>query len=167
MLVDFLQVQQAQVSVLIYREIRRYQKTTELLMPRLPFQRLVREVSAPRGDISYFAGVHADAHLSSQIANKGAPGGQTDFRFQQNALEALQEAAEAFMVSVQRAIARVKSNCAERGRYGYRGDGRRIWSMKQQTWPSRFASLQRQVSRTLHHACTMPCSLADPYDGGC
>ncbi len=27
------------------REIRRYQKSTDLLIPRLPFQRLVREIS--------------------------------------------------------------------------------------------------------------------------
>ncbi|EFJ42817.1 hypothetical protein VOLCADRAFT_109338 [Volvox carteri f. nagariensis] len=59
------------------REIRKYQKSTELLIRRLPFQRLVRE-----------------------IANKGAPGGQTDFRWQHDALEALQEAAEAYMISM-------------------------------------------------------------------
>ncbi|KXZ44232.1 hypothetical protein GPECTOR_70g462 [Gonium pectorale] len=59
------------------REIRKYQKTTELLIRRAPFQRLVRE-----------------------IANKGAPGGQTDFRWRADALEALQEAAEAYMVNM-------------------------------------------------------------------
>ncbi|GLI69275.1 hypothetical protein VaNZ11_013851 [Volvox africanus] len=59
------------------REIRKYQKTTELLIKRLPFQRLVRE-----------------------IANKGAPGGQTEFRWQHDALEALQEAAEAFLINM-------------------------------------------------------------------
>ncbi len=58
------------------REIRKFQKTCELLIRRAPFQRLVRE-----------------------IANKGAPGGQTDFRWKAEALEALQEAAEAYLVS--------------------------------------------------------------------
>ncbi|GLC39727.1 hypothetical protein PLESTM_000933300 [Pleodorina starrii] len=59
------------------REIRKYQKTTDLLIRRLPFQRLVRE-----------------------IANKGAPGGQTEFRWRSDALEALQEAAESYLVSM-------------------------------------------------------------------
>ncbi|KAG2442289.1 hypothetical protein HXX76_002375 [Chlamydomonas incerta] len=59
------------------REIRKYQKTTELLIRRAPFQRLVRE-----------------------IANKGAPGGQAEFRWRADALEALQEAAEAHMIAM-------------------------------------------------------------------
>ncbi|KXZ45688.1 hypothetical protein GPECTOR_51g673 [Gonium pectorale] len=59
------------------REIRKYQKSTELLIRRAPFQRLVREIS-----------------------NKGGPGGTTDFRWRADALEALQEAAEAFMVQM-------------------------------------------------------------------
>ncbi|KAG2445020.1 hypothetical protein HYH02_008888 [Chlamydomonas schloesseri] len=59
------------------REIRKYQKSAELLIRRAPFQRLVRE-----------------------IANKGAPGGQTDFRWRADALEALQEAAEAHLIRV-------------------------------------------------------------------
>jgi histone H3 len=54
------------------REIRRYQKTTELLLPKLPFKRLVREIAH---DI-----------------NK-------ELRFQSGALEALQEAAEAYLVN--------------------------------------------------------------------
>lgn len=55
------------------REIRRYQKNTELLIRKLPFQRLVREI----------------AHEV-----KG------DLRFQSAALGALQEAAEAFIISL-------------------------------------------------------------------
>ncbi|XP_053202403.1 uncharacterized protein LOC128387240 [Panonychus citri] len=54
------------------REIRRYQKRTELLVPRLPFQRLVREIS------------HQYEY--------------EDLRFQSAALSALQEAAEAYLV---------------------------------------------------------------------
>lgn len=54
------------------REIRRYQKRTELLVPRLPFQRLVREIAI-------------------QLRCK-------ELRFQNAALSALQEAAEYFMV---------------------------------------------------------------------
>ncbi len=55
------------------REIRRYQTSTDLLLPKLPFQRLVREVTLKH---------------------------QTGIRFQSSALGALQEAAEAFMVSL-------------------------------------------------------------------
>ncbi|KAE8219553.1 hypothetical protein CF319_g6771 [Tilletia indica] len=55
------------------REIRRYQKTTELCLRKLPFQRLVREIAQ---DI------------------------KTDVRFQSGAIGALQEASEAYLVSV-------------------------------------------------------------------
>ena len=55
------------------REIRRYQKSTELLIRKLPFQRLVRE-----------------------IANET----KSDLRFQSSAVLALQEAAEAYMVGL-------------------------------------------------------------------
>uniref|UniRef100_A0A7S3II07 Core Histone H2A/H2B/H3 domain-containing protein n=1 Tax=Strombidium inclinatum TaxID=197538 RepID=A0A7S3II07_9SPIT len=55
------------------RDIRRYQKSTELLIRKLPFQRLVRE-----------------------IANDY----KTDLRFQSSAVLALQEAAEAYMVGL-------------------------------------------------------------------
>jgi histone H3 len=55
------------------REIRRYQKSTMLLIRRLPFQRLVREV-----------------------AQEFKP----DLRFQSTALMAVQEAAEAYLVSL-------------------------------------------------------------------
>lgn len=55
------------------REIRRYQKSTELLIRKLPFQRLVRE-----------------------IAQDSKP----DLRFQSTAIAALQEAAEAYLVSL-------------------------------------------------------------------
>lgn len=55
------------------REIRRYQKNTDLLLLKLPFQRLVRE-----------------------ITNEF----KIDRRFQSHALLALQEAAEAYLVSL-------------------------------------------------------------------
>jgi histone H3 len=55
------------------REIRRYQKSTELLIRKLPFQRLVREIAQE------FKG---------------------DLRFQSSAVLALQEAAEAYLVSL-------------------------------------------------------------------
>jgi histone H3 len=55
------------------REIRRYQKSTELLIRKLPFQRLVREI---------------------------AQDSKNDLRFQSTAIAALQEAAEAYLVSL-------------------------------------------------------------------
>lgn len=55
------------------REIRRYQKTTDLLIPRAPFQRVVREL----------ANDHRD-----------------DVRFQSAAIAALQEAGEAYMIGL-------------------------------------------------------------------
>jgi histone H3 len=55
------------------REIRRYQKSTELLIRKLPFQRLVREI---------------------------AQDFKTDLRFQSAAIGALQEASEAYLVSL-------------------------------------------------------------------
>ena len=55
------------------REIRRFQKSTELLIRKLPFQRLVREIA------SEF---------------------KSDLRFQSSAVLALQEAAEAYLVGL-------------------------------------------------------------------
>jgi len=55
------------------REIRRYQKSTDLLIQKAPFQRLVREV---------------------------AQNYKSDLRFQSSAVMALQEAAEAYLVGL-------------------------------------------------------------------
>jgi histone H3/H4 len=60
------------------REIRRYQKSTDLLIRKIPFQRLVREIAQDE---------------------KPAWKGQ-DYRFQSTAIEALQEAAETYLVSL-------------------------------------------------------------------
>ena len=55
------------------REIRKYQKSTELFIRKLPFQRLVREIA---GDF------------------------KTELKFQSTAILALQEAAEAYLVGL-------------------------------------------------------------------
>jgi histone H3 len=55
------------------REIRKYQKSTEFLLRRLPFQRLIREI--------------AQKYMS-------------DARFQASAITALQEATEAYLVGL-------------------------------------------------------------------
>ena len=55
------------------REIRKYQKSTELLIRKLPFQRLIREIAQEF---------------------------KTDLRFQSSAILALQEAAESYLVAL-------------------------------------------------------------------
>jgi histone H3 len=55
------------------REIRKFQKSTELLIRKLPFQRLVREIAQEY---------------------------KSDLRFQSQAVLALQEAAEAYLVGL-------------------------------------------------------------------
>ena len=55
------------------REIRRYQKSTDLLLRKLPFQRLVREVAADF---------------------------RADLKFASGAIQALQEATEAHLVGI-------------------------------------------------------------------
>ncbi|ANQ09268.1 histone H3 variant, putative [Plasmodium berghei] len=55
------------------REIRKFQKSTDLLIRKLPFQRLVREIAQEY---------------------------KTDLRFQSQAVLALQEAAEAYLVGL-------------------------------------------------------------------
>ena len=55
------------------REIRKYQRSTDLLIRKLPFQRIVKDI---------------------------AHGIKQDVRFQGSAINALQEAAEAYMVSL-------------------------------------------------------------------
>lgn len=55
------------------REIRRYQKTTDLLIRKLPFQRFVREIAAEE---------------------------KSDIRFQSSALACLQEATESYITSL-------------------------------------------------------------------
>ena len=60
------------------REIRRFQKNTDLLIRKAPFQRLVREM------------VQNDLSLAVR----------SDLRFQSTAMLALQEAAEAYLINV-------------------------------------------------------------------
>lgn len=55
------------------RQIRRYQRSTNLLIKKLPFQRLVREITMSH---------------------------KCDIRFQKNSLTALQEASECFLVAL-------------------------------------------------------------------
>ena len=63
----------AKPGAVALREIKFYQKQTECLLPRLPLQRLIRDIT-------------------SSI--------DPDLRFQSNALVAMQEAAEAYLVGI-------------------------------------------------------------------
>ena len=69
-----------QPGTVALKEIRRYQKSTELLIQKLPFQRLVHEIA---NDIDV-----CPAHLHGKI------------RFQSTAVMALQEASEAYLVGL-------------------------------------------------------------------
>jgi histone H3 len=60
-------------GTVVLREIRKYQKSTDLLIRKLPFQRLVREI---------------------------AQNFKSDLRFQTTAILALQEASETYLVSL-------------------------------------------------------------------
>jgi histone H3 len=71
------------------REIRRYQKGTELLIRKAPFQRLVREIML---DLPY-KHLKGYPELRSSVNTD-----QRARRMQSTALLALQEAAEAFMI---------------------------------------------------------------------
>ena len=62
------------LGTVVLHEIRRYQKSTELLIRKLPFQRLVREIAQDLGKMSV--------------------------RFQSGAIIALQEASEAYLVGL-------------------------------------------------------------------
>jgi len=59
-------------------EIRKYQKSTNLLIPRLPFGRVVREIA------------------TAEASKRGIQG----LRFQTNALSAMQEAAEMYLTQL-------------------------------------------------------------------
>ena len=74
------------------REIRRYQKSTELLVRKLPFQRLVREI---------------------------AQDFKTDLRFQGSAVLALQEAAEAYLVGLFEAPVELGSHDLQSSSFGW------------------------------------------------
>ena len=70
---ELRQLNQNKQSLRALREIRWYQKSTKLLVPKLPFQRLIREV---------------------------AQDFKTDLRFQSQAIMALQEAAKIYLVNL-------------------------------------------------------------------
>ena len=73
---------QYQPGILALREIRRYQQSTECLIKRTPFQKIIREISQ-----------------EYQVCPDG-PGTPVQVHFQSTAIAALQEAAENFIVGL-------------------------------------------------------------------
>ncbi|CAD6949809.1 unnamed protein product [Tilletia controversa] len=76
------------------REIRRYQKTTKLLIRKMPFQRLVREIAQDYAPCCEHSTTILKVSWMMHISNT------PDIRFQTSALGALQEASEAYLVSL-------------------------------------------------------------------
>ena len=66
------------------KDIRKYSRSTELLIRRLPFQRLVREIT--------------ENNVVRQLPRNSVCAGGV--RFQESALQALQEASEAYLVGL-------------------------------------------------------------------
>lgn len=85
-------------GALALKQIRKYQKGTELLIKKLPFQRLVREIAEnlPR--------IYASQRASMDFDSKGNPYPKKSIsdglRFKSEALAALQEAAETYLVGL-------------------------------------------------------------------
>ena len=69
--------------MVVLREIRRYQKSTECLIKRSPFQKLIREISQ-----------------EYRVCPQGPGTPSIQVRFQSTAIAALQEAAENIIVGV-------------------------------------------------------------------
>ncbi|KIJ20246.1 hypothetical protein PAXINDRAFT_33290, partial [Paxillus involutus ATCC 200175] len=67
-------------GTLALREIRKYQRSTDLLLRRLPFSRVVREIAL------------------DMLTDTNIDRGDTGLRWQSSAILALQEATEAFLV---------------------------------------------------------------------
>lgn len=68
------------------REIRKYQRSTDLLIRKLPFQRLVREIAQG------FKGFNKDLNKDWRFSKKT--------QYTEDAILALQEAAEAYLVGL-------------------------------------------------------------------
>lgn len=78
------------IGTVALREIRRYQKSTDLLLRKLPFQRLVREIAQGNAHTLYSL-----THSPLRYIDF-----KNDLRFQSTAILALQEASEAYLVSL-------------------------------------------------------------------
>lgn len=73
------------------REIRRFQRSTDLLIPRLPFQRVVREI---------VQAVERERNIKDRGGDFKFMDALPEFRFTSDAIRGLQEAAEAYAISL-------------------------------------------------------------------
>jgi histone H3/H4 len=84
------------------REIRRYQRSTDLLLRKLPFARVVRAGSLtlfpPRCMLSLTVSRQVREIALDMITDAGPEYGDAGLRWQSSAILALQEASEAFLV---------------------------------------------------------------------
>jgi histone H3 len=104
-------------GVVALREIKKYQKSTELLISKAPFQRLVREIAQgykvcsfdfivlffiflyhPTSTLFFIANSNYRTYLFVDLNDEKFF--QDDLRFQMSAVLALQEASEAFLVGL-------------------------------------------------------------------
>ena len=76
-------------------EIRRYQKTTNLLIPKLPFSRVIREICDKVGYKYFVTSFNFSLYF---FVFKVVP--RNHLRFQSAAIQALQEASEAYLVTL-------------------------------------------------------------------
>ena len=76
------------------REIRRFQKSTQLLIPKMPFQRVVKEIAKDLNREKNEAIRKMAKKLKTEIAEK------PDLRFQSAAIGALQAASEAYLTAL-------------------------------------------------------------------
>jgi len=74
------------------REIRKYQKSTELLIRKLPFQRCVPSMPPSLK--------RQPSHSLCSLVREIAQDFKSDLRFQSSAILALQEASEAYLVGL-------------------------------------------------------------------
>jgi len=93
----------------VYRQIRKYQKSTELLIRKMPFQRLIREVLIDVSDCSvqptqthtYRFAMQPLIHtITQRPQSQVAQDFKTDLRFQPHAIMACQAASEAYLTSL-------------------------------------------------------------------
>jgi histone H3 len=85
--------QRSSATLTFFGHRRRYQKSTELLLRKLPFQRLVREVAQDFKVLPSLRQRVAEA-LTRFVRV------QSDLRFNSHALAAMQEASEAYLVGL-------------------------------------------------------------------
>ncbi|KAH7343266.1 histone-fold-containing protein [Rhizoctonia solani] len=84
-------------GVVALREIRRYQKSTDLLIAKLPFSRVVSNVPATSTCSDWIGHIQV-REVAQDMTTQAGGGYPAGLRWQSSALLALQEATEAYLV---------------------------------------------------------------------